>query len=162
MKTIKKRRWQDFLLMGTLFTVLSVNFTVKNREVNPYIIIMFLIGVALLIIGVSIIAGKLKKSSMISRLIKNNMFIYADYDSVISERHYYWKRSKAARTVYAASFRYRNSQGHYLLFKSEWYKKQGMIPFRRGDKAKIFVDLDNPDIYIVSLDDVIHTEEQRF
>lgn len=155
-KKAKKRKNSAFLIFfGLVFIVLDIIFGVRlvKAEYGLAVLIAGICGLLLLFIGALIAKPVWKERKQIKNLKKNDTFVLADYTNTIETEceNPKWKPDKADVPKwikqYTCSFTYMHGDTSYNFSKT--YEKQKKIPFKEGDCARIFVDLNNPDVYLV-------------
>ena len=162
---MKKERYKAKIFIGIILMVFGLIFggfpalSFMSGEFNPVIMIFVLIGVCIFVGGIVFIINEIKRSKIINELIYRNEYIYAEFDSVKAEYH---SDEDSSYYTYYALLKYCDEYGKPVFFKSEEYSSPNKVPFKPGDSVKVFVDMANPKIYMVSLNDTIHSDDPKY
>lgn len=157
---MKKERYKAKIFIGIILMVFGLIFGgfpalgFMSGEFDPLIMVLVLIGVGIFVGGIVCIINEIKRSKIINDLIYRNEYIYAEFDSVREVCH---SGEETDYYTYYALFRYES-----VFFKSEEYSNPKKIPFKPGDSAKVFVDMSNPKVYMVSTNDTLHSNDPRY
>ncbi len=147
------------ILFGLMFTVLNLLALIEERNFEFGVLIFIIVGISVLVGGILYFINDRKKGKIINDLIYRNEYIYAEFDSV---REVYHSGQETDYYTYYALFRYESEYSQPVFFKSEEYSNPKKIPFKPGDSAKVFVDMSNPEVYMVSTNDTLHSDDPRY
>ncbi len=147
------------ILFGVVFGGVPLLLSIADRNVSPMIFIFVIIGAGVFAGGIAFIIKEIKKGRIVNELIYRNEYIYAEFDSV---KEVYHSDEDSSYYTYYALFRYNTPMGGPVFFESEEYSGRKMVPFKPGDSAKVFVDMSNPSVYMVSLNDTLHSDDPRY
>lgn len=162
---MKKERYKAKIFIGIILMVFGLIFggfpalSFMSGEFDPLIMVLVLIGVGIFVGGIVCIINEIKRSKIINELIYRNEYIYAEFDSVKAECH---SDEDSSYYTYYALLKYCDEYGKPVFFKSEEYSNPKKIPFKPGDSAKVFVDMSNPKVYMVSTNDTLHSNDPRY
>ncbi len=147
------------ILFGLMFTVLSLLASIAEGNFESGALIFIIMGISVLVGGILYFVIDRKKGKIINDLIYRNEYIYAEFDSVREVCH---SGEETDYYTYYALFRYESEYSQPVFFKSEEYSNPKKIPFKPGDSAKVFVDMSNPKVYMVSTNDTLHSDDPRY
>jgi hypothetical protein len=118
-----------------------------------FVLIFPLLGGIAFIVGISTIIGNFKGKSTRSKLLKNGYYINAEIEEVIYNTSY----SVNGRSPYIITCKWKNStDGNTYLFKSEkiWNNPESIIEEKNITTLQVYLDMDNPKKYFVSLENL--------
>lgn len=147
------------ILFGLVFGGIPTICVLSSGEFISDILVFLLFGILCIAAGIGIIFFKKKKENIINDLIEKNEHVYAEFHSIKQTDHF---DDEDSWSTYAAVFCYTDESGRKFWFKSGEYDDRDSIPFEPGDTAKVFVNLSDPKVYMVSLNDTIHSQDPKY
>ena len=143
---MKKERNKAVICVGMILMILGLafgGFPLITGGFEGKNILYAVIGMIVFSAGTADIIHEIRRTKAVNDLINRNEYVYADFDSVRENQ-------QDNRSTYSAVFRYKDEEGKIHFFKSKEYSDLYSIPFKQGDMARVFVDVSNPKVYVVS------------
>ncbi len=155
---MKKEKYKPKVSLGIRCIIAGLIIIISGilESLIPSDILIFLFsGIMSIAAGTVYIIYEEKKSDFISHLIKNNKYVYADFESIKLIEH---KDTGSHDNAYFAIFRYTDDYGNVYHFNSENYSNRSTFPYKPGDSVKVYADLSTPKIYMISSYDTIYSD----
>ena len=157
---MKKERNKAVICIGMILMILGLafgGFPLITGGINGNNIGFAVIGMIVFSAGALDIIHENGKTKAVNDLINRNEYVYADFDSI---RENYHSDNKEKQSSYSAVFRYKDEEGKIHFFRSKEYCSLYSVPYGHGDMARVYVDLSNPKVYMVSSENKSEFEEQ--
>lgn len=127
------------LFLSLLFIALC--YILKTNSCKSIFIfisaLLLLVSLFILLHGLFLVSGEVRKKSVINRLIDDDTYVLADFDHGGTEKH---KHLFSVSETYRYYFKYCHSNGKTYMFSSEEYLHARHF----GTQAKVYVDWTRP------------------
>lgn len=158
---MKKEQCKSKISAGIILMIFGLAFgsyPIITGSTAGNIILFVLVGTLVFFAGIVNIVNETSRIKAVRNLIYRNEYIYADFDSI---RETYHTEDASNFSTYSAIFSYKDECGKKHFFKSDEYIDIYSVPFKHGDIVKVYVDLSDPKIYMVSLNDHVSTKDKK-